>query len=292
MKKTSRNTRRSRGSMRFRTYRDEQYMDLNLYQYGREKCEPLHSFGPYVRNHYLFHYVISGRGVFVPGHAEAERYALKAGQGFLIFPHQETTYYADKADPWEYIWIEFDGMRAGEASYRAGLSQEDPVYQSSSPEAGEKLYGHMNTLLEAEEASGLYLTAQAYLFLDQLITSSDKKRKARNTRLRDFYVREAINYIERYYYSNISVEDLADVCALDRSYFSKIFKDAVGQSPQQFLIAYRMAKAREALKSSSLPIKEIAASCGYPNPLHFSAAFKKFHGESPSSWRRHAQNGA
>ena len=44
----------------FSVFQDERFMDLTIYQYGYEKCEPLHSFGPYVRNNYLVHYVISG----------------------------------------------------------------------------------------------------------------------------------------------------------------------------------------------------------------------------------------
>ena len=38
----------------FSVFQDERFMDLTVYQYGYEQCEPLHSFGPYVRNNYLF----------------------------------------------------------------------------------------------------------------------------------------------------------------------------------------------------------------------------------------------
>ena len=46
----------------FSIFPNENFLDLRLYQYGWEQCAPLHSFGPFVRNHYLFHYVLSGRG--------------------------------------------------------------------------------------------------------------------------------------------------------------------------------------------------------------------------------------
>ena len=46
----------------FSLFPNENFMDLRLYQYGWEQCAPLHSFGPFVRNHYLFHYVISEIG--------------------------------------------------------------------------------------------------------------------------------------------------------------------------------------------------------------------------------------
>ena len=56
-----------------------------------------HSFGPAKRNHYLFHYIISGTGTLMADNAkgETQTYSIKSGQGFLIFPEQITTYYAD-----------------------------------------------------------------------------------------------------------------------------------------------------------------------------------------------------
>jgi hypothetical protein len=54
---------------------NETFVDLSLYQFGYEECDPLHSFGPARRNHFLFHYILSGiRPVYLPGqHAAASR---------------------------------------------------------------------------------------------------------------------------------------------------------------------------------------------------------------------------
>lgn len=51
---------------KFETYvfNNENYIDLKPIQFGSEKCDPLHSVGPTVKNNYLFHYVISGKGKF------------------------------------------------------------------------------------------------------------------------------------------------------------------------------------------------------------------------------------
>lgn len=88
-----------------------------MYQFGHEQCEPGHSFGPATRNHYLFHYVLSGTGTLMADNAKGitQTYNIKSGQGFLIFPGQINTYIADDKLPWEYIWIEFDGLRVKEA---------------------------------------------------------------------------------------------------------------------------------------------------------------------------------
>ena len=63
----------------------------------------------------------------------------KSGQGFLIAPGQVTTYRADEQEPWEYTWIEFDGLRAHEALNLAGISGQNPVYSPASIKAGQLL---------------------------------------------------------------------------------------------------------------------------------------------------------
>lgn len=75
-------------------------MDLTVINCGEERCTPGHSYGPAVRKGYLFHYIISGSGVFFAG---GRRHALHAGQGFLIYPGQVTTYTADAEHPWHYV---------------------------------------------------------------------------------------------------------------------------------------------------------------------------------------------
>ena len=85
---------------------------------------------------------------------------------------------------------------------------------------------------------------------------------------------------------DITVEDIARRCKLDRSYFGKVFKKAVGQSPQEFLIRYRMSKAADALIIGDDSVGDIGASVGYPNLLHFSRAFKGVYGVSPREYRQ------
>ena len=94
-------------------FTDQSYLDLGLFQFGYEKCQPSHSYGPAKRNHYLFHYVLSGQGTLYAKTTagDSKIYRIRSNQGFLIFPEQETTYIADAEHPWEYAWLEFDGLR-------------------------------------------------------------------------------------------------------------------------------------------------------------------------------------
>ena len=67
-----------------------------LYYCGREQCKPSHTFGPAIRPHYLFHYILQGKGKY---YVNGSTYKLKAGEGFLITPGVTTVYSADKISP-------------------------------------------------------------------------------------------------------------------------------------------------------------------------------------------------
>ena len=271
----------------FSVFPNENFVDLGLYQYGWEQCKPSHSFGPAARNHYLFHYVISGTGKLLadksPGNTV--EYQIKSGQGFMLFPHQVSTYIADHELPWEYVWIEFDGLRAKEAIEIAGLRPDSPVYRASSKDLRNDMMSEILYIVQHSNEAPLHLIGHLYLFLDYLMRSANSVRMNQGGKLRDFYIKEALTFIEQNFQNDISIEDIADSCGLNRSYFGKIFHDSIGKSPQEFLINYRMTKATELLKLTSLSIADIGNDVGYPNQLHFSRAFKKIYGISPRNWR-------
>lgn len=271
----------------FHIFPSENFIDLGMYQYGYEKCDPGHSFGPAARNHYLFHYIISGTGTLMADNAKGETrtYSIKSGQGFLIFPGQITTYYANETLPWEYVWIEFDGLRVKEAIDLTELTKDSPVYHPHSKELRELMMNEMLYISRHEKESPFHLIGHLYLFLDYLTQSAKSTRLVQSSRMSDYYIKEAINFIEQNFQNNISIEDIAAVCGINRSYFGKIFRKSVGHSPQEFLMNYRMVKATELLKLTSLSIADIGSAVGYENQLHFSRAFKTIYGISPREWR-------
>ena len=271
----------------FSVFPSENFVDLGLYQFGREQCEPAHSFGPAARNHYLFHYVISGTGTLMADDSKGntKTYSVKSMQGFMIFPDQITTYIADKELPWEYVWVEFDGLRAKSITESAGLTMDTPIYHAKSNSLREDMINEMLYMTQNRESSPLHLIGHLYLFLDYLMRSSAGTNIQKGSQLRDFYIHEALHFMEHNFQNDISVEDVAAVCGLNRSYFGKIFKQAVGKSPQEFLLSYRMAKAAELLKLTQLSIGDISQAVGYENQLHFSRAFKNIYGMSPREWR-------
>ena len=271
----------------FSIFPSKNFIDLGLYQFGWEHCEPSHSFGPAMRNHFLFHYVISGTGTLIAENSKKESisYSIKSGQGFMIFPNQICTYIADAQQPWEYVWIEFDGLRAKETVELSGLCVNSPVYKAKYKDVAQTMKDEMLYIINHKDDSPFHLIGHLYLFIDSFVKSSAITQISKSNNLRDFYIKEALSFIEQNFQNDITVEVIAACCGLNRSYFGKIFHEVLGKSPQEFLISYRMTKATELLKLTSLSIAEVGSAVGYSNQLHFSRAFKKIYGISPRQWR-------
>ncbi len=272
---------------KFDVYQSDKYIDATLFQYGWEQCAPMHSFGPAKRNHYLFHFIFSGKGRLDSNDSTGttRHYKLEAGQGLLICPGQVNTYHADEKLPWEYAWLEFDGVKALEFMEMAGIGYDKPVYHLKKREFADSIKNEIMYIVDNPANSPLCQIGHLYLFFDALIRSSASRRTTPAGNLKAFYVREAISFIERNFDRPITVEDIAEFCNLNRNYLGKLFKENTNQTLQHFLMYYRMNRAAELLKLSKLTVAEIGKRCGYPNQLHFSRAFKTIYGVSPNHWR-------
>ena len=271
----------------FSIFPNQNFVDLGLFQFGWERCTPAHSFGPAARNHYLFHYILSGTGTLMADDSKGvtQTYSIKSMQGFMIFPNQITTYVADKQLPWEYVWLEFDGLRVKSLLDTIGLSLDKPVYHARNKSLREDMANEMLYISRHKDESPFHLIGHLYLFLDYLLRSAADEQLEHGSKLREFYIHEALTYLEHNYQNEITIEDIAGVCGLNRTYFGKIFKEALGKTPQEFLLNYRMLKAAELLKLTSLSIGDVGLAVGYANQMHFSRAFKNNYGISPREWR-------
>ncbi len=269
-------------------FKNDVYIDLTLYQYGWQKCNPLHSCGPRKKNHFLFHYVISGKGKLTTKDnvSGTKIYNLEENTGFIIFPEQVAFYSADEENPWEYAWLEFDGIKITEILNTINLTKDYPIYIPKNLDLAKNIKDEILYIVNNSMETSLNLIAHLYLFFDYLIKGTITKRDNFGGKLKDFYIREAIAFIEQNYQNDITIEDIANWCNLNRSYLTKLFKKDKNISLQQFLIKYRMSKACEKLKMTSLSIKDIGESIGYSNQLNFSRAFKNEFGISPSNYRK------
>jgi AraC-like DNA-binding protein len=84
----------------------------------------------------------------------------------------------------------------------------------------------------------------------------------------------------------ISIAEVADACHLSRSHFARAFRETTGLTPIDWLQAQRIARARELLRGSDMPLAEVATACGFADQSHFTRVFSRVEGAPPGHWRR------
>jgi AraC-like DNA-binding protein len=256
-------------------------IDLIMYHFGMEECEPSHFFGPAVRDHFLIHYVLEGEGTF---HVDGKMYRVKENQGFLICPNVVTYYEAAKDNPWKYNWVGFYGVKAESYLRAANLTRISPIFSQNKDSSIELYLREMMQCSKLSTANEVRLQGLLYLFLSKLIeTAGEATTKEKN--LKELYIKQSIEYIEKNYSRNITISNLAKFIGLNRSYLSALFKTNLNVSPQEFLICYRIRRAEEFLANIELTIGDVARSVGYEDPLTFSKIFRKVNGVSPREYR-------
>lgn len=107
-------------------------------------------------------------------------------------------------------------------------------------------------------------------------------------------IQKAKRYIEENYaMEDLSLQEVADAVGMSVTYLSRTFKSETNTNFVKYLVQVRMEKARELLAKSELSAQETAYRVGFSDYVHFSKTFKKFHGLTPSAYRKQckAMNG-
>lgn len=260
----------------------KQSVDLFLCYCGSENCTPSYSYGPAIRPQYLIHYIIDGEGSY---NVNNNTYKLKKNQGFLICPNILTYYEADKDNPWSYMWVGFNGVKAQTYLNYANLNEENPIFEYSKDDCLKNYISEMLKLKERDHSNELKLEGLLYFFMSALAETRKDSCNIKSYKSTELYLEKSIEFIENNYSNNVKINDIASYIGINRSYLTNIFKKNINTSPQEFLVNYKIDKACELLKSTDLSIKAIAASVGYADPLTFSKIFKKITGNNPKGYR-------
>lgn len=241
---------------------NKDFKDINPVNIGHEACKPSHRFGPAIRVNYLIHCVVKGEGVL---NSPNGNFKVKQGQLFLIKPGEVNTYEADKNNPWEYIWVEFNGTLAQR------LSEIDcPVMNC---DVG--IFLNLWNIRTIDEFKEEYAVSYLFSLIPSLLGREDKKDITGKIK----------NYINSNYMLEINVDNLSYDMGYTRQHISRVFKKDTGMSIQQFLIKTRLENAQKIL-TKGFSVYETAYMCGYNDAFNFSKSFKAMYNISPKQWQK------
>ena len=260
-------------------------LSLAVYNTGYQRCEPGYSWGPALRDHYLIHYVLSGRGTY---RVENKVFEISAGNAFLVYPSTIVSYTADDLMPWEYYWVGFNGAEAKRLIELTNFERGYPVVDYSEYPDLKRLLFNIYSSRGNESKNEALMLGRLYIFLARLIEIAGKDYIAQTQGKR--YLKHAIQFISHNYSSPIDVNDIASSAGISRSHLYRIFMSEMGISPSDYLINYRVNKACTLLHEAKFTVTEVANSVGYEDSLYFSRVFKKLKGVSPSRYLSYDEN--
>jgi len=273
-------------------------IELCFIQSGHHVTEPGYQYGPLVRDHYLVHFIKSGKGKL---YLHNMVYEIQAGNCFLIYPNQIAYYQADTNDPWEYYWLGICGVMSESVFQTIGFNYDRIVLPFKSDEICNTITAITDEGLKYEtDEMAIYLQLGSlsrrvlhYLLEDNRSNDEANYKKPTEDTVKvmgkgnyaDQYVNIVAKIIQNSYSQNIRVEKIAEKLNINRSYLSDIFKKNTGLPIKEFLTNYRIEQSCVMLRDKHTPIAEISNAVGYDDPLYFSRIFKKQIGCSPSGYR-------
>jgi AraC-like DNA-binding protein len=99
-------------------------------------------------------------------------------------------------------------------------------------------------------------------------------------------LRRIREYVDAHLDQNIALESLAATADLSLYHFARTFKQSEGTTPHAFVLERRLAKARDLLTATDLPLSEIAFAVGFADQSHLARRFRQIVGMSPGQFRR------
>jgi len=138
---------------------------------------------------------------------------------------------------------------------------------------------------ESKHVAALAQFLAAYLAEKYMDAAPEMTRNSFRGGLPIWQIRKVEDYVREKLTEEIPVETLAGLVELSPFHFSRVFKQATGMSPLQFVTRERITRAQQLIRETSRSLIEIALEVGYTSPSHFAQVFRRAVGVTPTEFR-------
>jgi len=230
---------------------------------------------------YAVLYVTSGEGEF---ESEAtERRIVSTGSVILLFPGSWHRYRPAGATGWTKYSVAFGGGYAGRLVRRHFFSPQSPVLDTGLDDT--LLHAYLRVLERVRTEPPGYPQLIAADTMEILAATLAATRGRQTGTTLEAAIRQARHFLEEHAEQWVDVRKLAESLHLSYERFRHLFKEQTGVAPGQYHLQVRINRAKELLRGTAHPVKEIAAALNFDDTYHFSKIFKRHTGMSPSRWR-------
>lgn len=232
-------------------------------------------------NSFLLVSTISGKGYLT---YEGNEYELTKGSTFLINCMNYHYYESAEDDPWEILWIHFNGYTA--MNYYEELTKEQ--FQILQVEESFFIHSNLRRMISLHQRKDI----NRELITSNLITSILTELILLSTPTEYLnhyipsYIKELKYKLNQDYKEPISLDSLSKQFNISKYHLGREFKKHTGITINEYIIDRRMNHGKELLKYSDRSISEISDACGIPNVSHFIYLFKEREGTTPLKFRK------
>lgn len=230
---------------------------------------------------FLFAVILDGKGVL---NYEGQHYQLEAGQCFFIDCRTTHSYQSDSQQPWELLWVHFNGCTT-EEYYKLFLGQQQPVFQPVSTVKFVSLLQELMRLNAETYADTEVLTSGLLANLLTMLLTVNSISEENDTALQS-KLKTVLAHIDANFTSDIRLDELAQRFDISKYYLTREFKRAYGETIFQHIISLRINYAKRLLRFTDKSVEEIAMLCGFKDQSYFSKQFKKAENVTCLAFRR------
>lgn len=225
---------------------------------------------PPTRKHYIFEYVISGKGyIFI----NDEWHTLSAGDMYIVGKDDARNFYSDSKDPMHKIWCSFASEYIESMLISYGISSG--VYKVSVQELFVSIYEIAKS--EMPEKDKLFRVAEDLHAIILKTAASLESTPALYAQIE--------NELAASIYKSVDLGELADRFFISRAHLIRLFKQHKGITPYQFLLGEKIKIAKALLATTEMSVKSISDKLCFADEHYFSHLFKQKTGLSPLKYK-------
>ena len=207
---------------------------------------------------------------------------LTAGD-LIIYPPGALQQYHCIGGLTSYVWVHFSGTAATELVNSMGFT---PLKIYHSRPNGTAVTYIRAMIEEIRRKKPTYQLKTVSIFIDYMSFLADEVTNESSKSLKYSKLLPALQDIENSPFPYKTNRDYAAMCEIDEYYFIHLFKEVTGLSPLRYATELSMRKAGKLVAETDMDIANIASSMGFPDTCYFSRKFRKFHGLTPSEYRK------
>ena len=231
------------------------------------------------KNSFILFYTLGGEGTIRQG---GQTVRLAKGQALLMDCRSPQSYGTSPGHGhWYHLWAHIDGPGVELAGRALGLPRLAPVTVPLS-----RLQPHADVLFECLGTESVGNATRIGLAVHALVAEVVLAAQEVGPVPDDDPVRLACAYVERHFAEKVALHDLARAAAVSPSYLIRLFKRQLETTPHDYLLRYRISRAKELLAETTLTSAAIAERVGFASESNFSYRFKQMTGQGPRAYRQ------